>query len=1051
MKLYLKSFPLVLMPVFFFSVTLLAQPANDNCANAKLITTDSACVTGTSRLVGETLTAATNQAYTLSSSCGQLATARDVWYRFVARSKNPTITISNQGTGWGGIGNVRIQLFAGTCGVTTFTEIACGTGATLTPSLTNLLTEGDTYYVRIHKNTTSSISANHTFTICITDPLEKGGRTNEIFAQTILSGPGILSYPWEITYGNDDSLWITESRGYKVYKMNSVNGGKRMVLDLANNSTWLGPVTGTGNDTLCARQAPGTWNPWPQGGFAGLAVHPRFGDASNHDFVYVSYVHRYISGTSPNGIIYRNKIVRFTYNNSTYRLESPAIVENDLPGSKDHNSQRLIIAPVIKGGTNYLFFGSGDMGAGQYENRYRPMNAQDPTSLEGKILRYNLESDNPVTGETGPAEWVPNDNPYFATSPVWSIGMRNNQGFAYDTATNTLYGSTHGPYSDDEINIIEGFKNYGHPLVIGYAADGNYNGNSAIGTNTSVSAGSPYNDGTAPNPALPGFTSPYGGKSTCPPIGNEIANRDIINAGSNGQYKDPLFSAYAVPSILSTWQNPGGNANWRSEGWSGLDLYSNKIIPDWNRSLVAGGLKWGRLIRLKLNAAGTATLPSNVTGSSANEGDTITYFQSTNRYRDLAFAPNGKDMFLVMDNNSATSGPGVGNPVVTACAGCVVKYSFLGYNDEGGLSTISKTIPVADGAVNTCNQGTTVTIDGSNNFLWVPITGPDGNIMAEINAMGQSLGAVTSSFYKNSGAIRVKGNVRYLDRNITITPAVTSFATPVKVRLYISKAEFDLLAADPNSGLGSVLQLKVIKNDDPCSPSIVSTTTTLLTPTNNLLADLQHGANGYVLQVNVTGFSSFYFAASNATLPLQLLTFTGTLKNNTTTNLNWKTTNESNTSHFIVERSIDAQQFSAIGTVAANGNGAAETSYAFDDPNVEDLQSQQVYYRLKMFDNNGTFRYSNIIRVNLPGLQNDITISPNPVGSEVNASITSAEACSAEWAIIDNGGRVMLQNTTLLKKGTNTLGIYIGQLASGSYYMTVKGESIDLKIKFQKL
>jgi glucose/arabinose dehydrogenase len=1047
MKPFYQSCAVFLLCIFFFSITLLAQPGNDNCANATLITTDSLCVTGTSRLTGQTLTGATNQVYTLTSSCGYLATASDVWYKFVAKTKNPSVIISNQGTGWGGLANVRIQLFAGSCG--SFTEKACGLGtATITPALTNPLIIGDTCYIRIHKNVGGVIAASHTFDICVTDPLEKGGRMNEIFAQTVLSGPSVLNYPWEITYGPDDSLWITESRGYKVYKMSSVNGGKRTVLDLAFGSTWLG-TGGTGNDTLCARQA--TWSPWPQGGFAGLAIHPRFGDASNHDFVYVTYVHRYLSGTSPNGIIYRNKIVRFTYNSATYRLESPAIIENDLPGSKDHNSQRMIIAPVTTGGTYYLFMASGDMGSGQYENRYRPMNSQNPASLEGKILRYNLESDNPVTSETGPAEWIPNDNPYSATNPVWNIGMRNNQGFAYDSVTNTLYGSSHGAYSDDEINIIEGFKNYGHPLIIGYAGDGNYNGNTAIGTNTSVSAGSSYNDATAPNPLLPGFTSPYNGKSTCPPIGNEGTNRNNINLGTTGQYKDPLFSAYAPASILTTWQNPGGNANWRSEGWSGLDIYQNKIIPGWNRSLVAGGLKWGRLIRLKLNAAGTATLPSNVAGSSANEGDTVTYFQSVNRYRDLAFAPNGKDVFLVMDNNAATSGPGVGNPIVAACPGCVIKYSFLGYNDAAGLSTIPKTIPVSDGAPNTCNQGTTVTIDGSNNFLWVPITGPDGNILAEIHAMGQSLGAVTSTFYKNSGAIRVKGSVRYLDRNITITPAVTSFTTPVKVRLYISKAEFDLLAADPLSGLGSVLQLKVIKNNDPCGPAMVSTTTTLLTPTNNLLADLQHGANGYVLQVNVTGFSSFYFASSNTALPLQLLSFTGTLKNNTTTNLNWKTTNEQNTSHFIVERSMDAQQFSAIGTVTAKGNGALENSYIFDDPNVEDLQSQQIYYRLKMFDNNGVYRYSNIIRVNLPGLQNDITISPNPVGSEVNASIISAEACSAEWTIIDNGGRVMLKNTTLVKKGTNALGVYIGQLASGSYFMTVKGECIDLKIRFQKL
>ena len=549
---------------------------------------------------------------------------------------------------------------------------------------------------------------------------------------------------------------------------------------------------------------------------------------------------------------------------------------------------------------------------------------------------------------------------------------------------------------------------------------------------------------------LPAFTSPYNGKSTCPPIGNEATNRDNINLGTTGQYKDPIFSAYALPSILATWQAPGGNANWRSEGWSGLDIYQNKIIPGWNRSLVAGGLKWGRLIRLKLNTAGTATLPSNVAGSNANEGDTVTYFQSVNRYRDLAFAPNGKDVFLVMDNNAATSGPGVGNPIVAACPGCVIKYSFLGYNDAAGFSTIPKTIPVTDGAANTCNQGTTVTIDGSNNFLWVPITGPDGNILAEINAMGQNLGTVTSSFYKNSGAIRVNGTVHYLDRNITITPSNNSFANPVKVRLYISKAELDALIADPLSSIGSIGQLKVLKNSDACGTSIASAPV-LLTPTNTLAADLQHGANGYVLQVNVSGFSSFYFAANNVTLPLNMITFTGSLQNNTAALLKWKTSNEINTSYFIVERSGDRQNFSQIGTVTATGNASTETNYEYRDENVADQSSLNVFYRLKIFDKTGTYRYSNVIRLTLPGIQNDITISPNPVGSEVNASITSAEACSAEWAIIDNGGRVMLQNTTLLKKGTNALGIYIGQLASGSYYMTVKGECIDLKIKFQKL
>src|SRR6185369_16620697 len=176
-------------------------------------------------------------------------------------------------------------------------------------------------------------------------------------------------------------------------------------------------------------------------------------------------------------------------------------------------------------------------------------------------------------------------------------------------------------------------------------------------------------------------------------------------------------------------------------------------------SLVTSSLKWGRLVRLKLGAAGITTLPNNAIS------DTITYFQSKNRFRDLAFAPNGKDIYVIMDNNAATSGPGQLNPIVPACPGCVQKYTFLGYADASGKSSIPTSIDVTDGTVNTCNTGTTVTIDATNSNYWVPITGPDGNIMAEIYANGNNLGTVTSSFYKNSGPIRVANSTHYLDRN----------------------------------------------------------------------------------------------------------------------------------------------------------------------------------------------------------------------------------------------------------------------------------------------
>lgn len=1038
----------------------------DNFANALSVSTTSTCVTGTNQFV-HTISGATNEG-TLSiptPACGAVSTARDVWYKFSSQTEFPVITVTPSGSSWTTAQRIRVQLLSGTV-LTALTERGCASSSNTAPTApatinntpvvvtpTTALTPGTTYYVRISTSGTPS-GANYGYSICIREGT--ASRMGEVFKQTILSAAGVLNYPWEVTYGPDGNLWVTEAQGYRLNKINPSTGTKTVVLDLSQGSTWL-TTNGApaGSDTLAAANSS-VWNGspwpigtatnpiWPQGGFAGMALHPNFLDGSGtQDFVYVTYVHRYLSGGGTyGGIRFRNKIVRFTYNSGTGKFSSPVIIANDLPGSSDHNSQRMLIAPV--GGVNYLFMAAGDLGAGQFGNRDRINYSQDQNILEGKILRYNLESD----GDAGALAFVPNDNPFGASNPVWALGIRNNQGLVYDAASGLLYGSSHGPYSDDEINIIEAGKNYGHPLVIGYSSDANYNGTTNQPSNTSVTAGAPFTDNS--------------GVSACPPIGDEAAN--AITIGST--YRDPLFCAYASSNatIKTNWKNNTGNAGWESEAWSGLDLYSNKMIPGWKQSLIASGLKWGRMIKVKLNAAGTGLQPAVVIGSPYM--DTVTYFQSGNRYRDLAVAPNGKDIFLVMDNSSATSGPGVGNPTVPACPGCVIKYSFLGYVSDGattyGGSTIPKTIDVTTPASNnTCIAGNTVTINAANNntTLWVPITGPDGNILAEINANGNDLGTVTSSVYKNSGAIRVKGGVRFLDRNITITPqnqpTLPAGSPLVKIRLYFSKAEFDVLDADGLSGLtgsNAVNLLKILKNSDACGSTIASTTTAF-TPTNTTTsADWTQGPNGYVLQANISGFSSFYFATSNVTLPLDLLTFKGNLQNNNTVLLQWETANEINSSHFVVERSSDAVNFSAIGNVAAHGNTTTNIQYSLTDNNIINFPSPIIYYRLKMVDIDGQFKYSSVVSITLADITGNVTATPNPVVSDVLVSISAPADGKVQWKLVDVTGRVVLQNTTAVKKGTgNTVTINMARLNSGAYYLTVTGAGVDKKVKLEKL
>jgi predicted double-glycine peptidase len=350
---------------------------------------------------------------------------------------------------------------------------------------------------------------------------------------------------------------------------------------------------------------------------------------------------------------------------------------------------------------------------------------------------------------------------------------------------------------------------------------------------------------------------------------------------------------------------------------------------------------------------------------------------------------------------------------------------------------IPTTIDVTTGTANTCVAGTTITIDNSNNTLWVPITGPDGNIMAEIKANGNNLGTVTSSFYTNNGPVRENSKKRlYLDRNMTITPQVQP-TSAVSIRLYITASELNAIKTATNSQgasslVNSISNLSIYKNSDACGPTWVNVTTpTVITP---LYAEA-HGASGYVLQADISSFSSFYFANNNAIiLPLNLLTFKGAWQDNVAM-LQWETSNEVNTSHFMIERSIDGRNFSAIERTEAAGNSIGH-SYSYPDKDAGMLNATIIYYRLKMYDLNGTFSYSNIVSVTVdPSAL--VNIYPNPVHSVVMARVSLKKADNLNIQVTDMKGQAVYMATKYLGAGSSELQIDTRKWTSQVYSIKI--------------
>jgi glucose/arabinose dehydrogenase len=257
-----------------------------------------------------------------------------------------------------------------------------------------------------------------------------------------------LDIVWELAWGPDNFLWMTERSG-RISRVNPTTGQILPLLTLPD-------VTPTG-----------------ESGLLGMVLHPQF---ATSPYVYVVYNY-----TEAGAL--KEKLVRYTYSAAAGTLSAPLVLLGGIEATTTHSGSRLLI---LADGT--LLMSTGDA-------QQRPQ-AQNQASLNGKILRLNLDGT------------IPADNPV-AGSRVYTLGHRNPQGLV-QLPNGRVYSSEHGPDNDDEINKIEAGRNYGWPDVAGYCnlsmeasfcAANNVREPLFIWTPTIAPAGLAYYD----HPAIPGW------------------------------------------------------------------------------------------------------------------------------------------------------------------------------------------------------------------------------------------------------------------------------------------------------------------------------------------------------------------------------------------------------------------------------------------------------------------------------------------------------------------------------------------------------------------
>lgn len=199
---------------------------------------------------------------------------------------------------------------------------------------------------------------------------------------------------------------------------------------------------------------------------------------------------------------------------------------------------------------------------------------------------------------------------------------------------------------------------------------------------------------------------------------------------------------------------------------------------------------------------------------------------------------------------------------------------------------------------------------------------------------------------------------------------------------------------------------------------------------------------GYVELSNPSNSSS-----QCGVLPITLLSWSGVYKNDKTY-LSWQTDEGTNFSYFVIEHSTDGVHYSSLGQIAAITSTTATRQYSFTDVSPA---SGLNYYRLKMVDLDGQYKYSGIITIRTGVKEARITASPNPFTDHVVITIESDVDETIQLRLFNSDGKLIWRKSSFVTAGTNAQ--YFNDLQSlpkGIYFIKINKASTVSEIKLIK-
>ncbi|MCW8804792.1 MAG: T9SS type A sorting domain-containing protein [Ignavibacteriaceae bacterium] len=279
-------------------------------------------------------------------------------------------------------------------------------------------------------------------------------------------------------------------------------------------------------------------------------------------------------------------------------------------------------------------------------------------------------------------------------------------------------------------------------------------------------------------------------------------------------------------------------------------------------------------------------------------------------------------------------------------------------------------------------------------------------------------------FARNDGS----GNIQFgLSKASTSTVEwTTTTYTFGNTYLLVTKYEFigDLTGSD------DVVKLYInpdVSSPEPVVPDLTNSDTNTDIAVGAVA--MRQGFNQLTLQIDGMRVATIW----DLIVPVELTSFTAISNRNTIT-LNWSTASELNNQGFEIQRSNKGSDFESIGFTPGYGTSTETKNYSYVDAN---LSSGTYAYRLKQFDFDGTFSYSDIVNVDVTGpMQFELSQNyPNPFNPSTTINFSIPQSSNVTLKVFNTlGQEVATLVNQNMESGVHTINFDASALNSGIYF-----------------